>query len=705
MPSQDVAVELFYDSAWHDLVPADDVLADTPITIMRGNSDESPAPRPALVELRLENSDDMYRTGNPESPLYGKAGVNTPLRVSAGGVVRGHVEASSFAAGQSRDFRRYPRRGKAWVDVEAGGILQRVNNWSEQLKSPFRQYNEDVSGLTGYWAMEDARGSTKAFSSVPGAGNSSLLGVSFDSQQRPPGSAPLADVVLRDESFFQFVPGGTNDGWQYSVVTYMTSFGGSFFTPLNLQMQDRSNVSFSIDDSTNQVTTLSTDSSGTTRWTSTNGFDPTYFEGRWVMFVVQCTESGGTVTQDVWWRAIDENTWWNQNGTFSGTTSSLKQSSGSGLPDGSTFGHMIGTTGTVDELTDEARFTAFRGHANETTADRFARLCTLKGIAYTILGTAADSYPMGPQGVDTLAKQFEEIQTTEDGLIFDDIDAVGLVFMLRGARYNQTPALTLNAAGSSHGMPSLPVEVTDDLPVHNVVTAKQRDGGEYTATDSTSPMGTQAPPDGRNEYRQTVDVNVAEEATGLYQQAHWWLGRGTVNLPRYPQVVVNLAALDAATLAQVEAVDVGNVIEIVNYRENTIRLYALGWTETLGRSDAERVIAFTCAPDQQFVVGEWDAADSLWDSRTTTLKTAVNATATSLTFRTVSSKGVWSTTGEPYDVFVSGERITVTSMGAASLVSGAYDQTATVVRSINGIRKSLAAGDPIAVATPGRWAL
>src|SRR6185312_7997974 len=99
----------------------------------------------------------------------------------------------------------------------------------------------------------------------------SLLGVSFDSQQRPPGSAPLADVVLRDESFFQFVPGGTNDGWQYSVVTYMTSFGGSFFTPLNLQMQDRSNVSFSIDDSTNQVTTLSTDSSGTTRWTSTNG--------------------------------------------------------------------------------------------------------------------------------------------------------------------------------------------------------------------------------------------------------------------------------------------------------------------------------------------------------------------------------------------------------------------------------------------------
>jgi hypothetical protein len=64
---------------------------------------------------------------------------------------------------------------------------------------------------------------------------------------------------------------------------------------------------------------------------------------------------------------------------------------------------------------------------------------------------------MGPQGIDTLAKQFEEIQTTEDGLIFDDIDAIGLVFMLRNYRFSQTPALTLNVDDRPSGLPVLPV--------------------------------------------------------------------------------------------------------------------------------------------------------------------------------------------------------------------------------------------------------
>jgi hypothetical protein len=55
--------------------------------------------------------------------------------------------------------------------------------------------------------MEDARGTTKAATPVSGAANTLLLGVSFDSQQRPPGSGPVADVVLQDSSTFKFTGG------------------------------------------------------------------------------------------------------------------------------------------------------------------------------------------------------------------------------------------------------------------------------------------------------------------------------------------------------------------------------------------------------------------------------------------------------------------------------------------------------------------
>lgn len=725
MPSQDVAVELFYDSAWHDLVPDDDVFADG-ITIMRGDSDESPAPRPASVDLRLQNDDDMYRTSNPESPLYGKAGVNTPLRVSVGGTVRGHVEASSYAAGQSGDFRRYPKRGKAWVDVEAGGVLQRVNQWTEPLKSAFRQYNETLSHVIGYWPGEQARGSTQLISTVPGTSSSPVgtasvglpgpfLGMAFDSQHRPLSSAPLMDFDSETAEvgpyFLRNPSASTTAGWQLSWAARYEPLAAGEQQIMNWATRDGSQLTLSLNPTTGNINVFGADSGGGTLFDHTvsySGWDWT----QWTLFSIDFQYAAGTT--DVWvnWANAANTLTGFSHTSYSGEPGYLdwwNMSTFGGVPQGSTVGHIIGvdvsSTGGVD-LFHVDRREAWTGYLNETAADRFARLCTLKGIAYTILGTAADSYPMGPQGVDPLAVQFEEIKTTEDGPIFDDIDAVALVFMLRNYRYNQTPALTLNALGRDHGMPTLPVEVTDDLPVHNVVTAVQRDGGEYTATDSTSSMGTQAPPDGRGEYRQSKDVNVVDEDVDLPQQATWWLRRGTVDLPRFPQVVVNLAALDAAQLSAAESVDVGNVIEIVNYREYTIRLFVLGYTEVIGRSDAQRLITFTCAPDQQFRVGVYDGDDSYdprYDLATCTTSAAYGPTATTLVLTITDTLEAWSQT-QAYDLLISGELIGV-PVGGMAAKSGSSQTLTGAVRSKNGIRKTLPSGSAVRVATPGRWAL
>src|SRR6185369_14234236 len=134
MAKQNLGLELYYSGSWHNLVTSSEVFSGASVTIRRGLGDESGGwPRPAQVTAQLDNSADKYRTTNPESPLYGLAGRNTPMRASVGGTVRAVVEASSWSADQTPDFRDSPRRGKAWVDVTGSGLLQRIGQWTAPI--------------------------------------------------------------------------------------------------------------------------------------------------------------------------------------------------------------------------------------------------------------------------------------------------------------------------------------------------------------------------------------------------------------------------------------------------------------------------------------------------------------------------------------------------------------------------------------------
>lgn len=715
MPKQDIAVELYYDSGWHDLVANDDVLADAPIVITRGDGDESAAPRPASVSLRLANDDDLYRTSNPMSPLYGKAGVNTPLRVSVGGVVRGYALASSWQAAQDANFRQSPRRGRAWVDVQGGGLLQRVNQWTENLRSPFRQYNNTIATSIGYWPGEQERGSTTVVSDVPGVSAPVFQTIAPDSQYRPPSSGPLLDMGDNAEIGAYFVQNGTaasTSGWQMSFAYRLAPLVAGEQDIFDWAASDGTQYGLYLNPTTGKMLIYSSRNGVavlTGAATSYSGYD----WSQWTMFTIDAQYSAGTTTIWVNWVNANGSTSGFMNASFVGVPSSLlwwNASNFAGVPSGSTIGHVIGVpTSSVAgayNLFGLARQSAWFGYVGETAADRFARLCTQLGLSYHIYGTPALSSPMGAQPVDTFAKQLEEIEATEDGRIFDATDAAQIVFRLRNQRVNQTVALSLNADDET-GFTSLPREVTDDLPIHNVVTASQRDGADYTVTDSTSPMGTQDPPNGRGVYKQTVNVNLADPGNELPQQANWWLRRGTVNLPRFPQVTVNLAALDAASITAVERVDVGSVIEIVNFREYTLRLSVIGYTETIGTHS--RAITFTCAPDQQFRSGVYDGSASYvprYDLRSCTLSAAVGPNTTTIALAIVNDE-TWSTTSA-YDLLISGELVGVPAggMSARSGSAGAYAQTITgAVRSKNGIRKTLPAASEVHVATPGRWAL
>lgn len=697
MPKQAVAVELFYNGVWNNLVTTNDVLADTPIVITRGDGAESAAPRPATITLRLNNDDDMFRTSNPMSPLYGKAGVGTPLRVSVAGVVRGYVEASSWEADQSADFRRSPPRGVAWVDVTGGGILQRVNQWTLPVKSPLRLATESVAGLCGYWPMEDKAGTTVATSVVDGTFNSALLGNSFGSQNSPPGGGPAVDVGADNGAVFQCLRGDpqSTNGWQYNYCVYLNTLGTDsaiawgivnvhllngwiMYLHVNGPLQT---AELDVVDPTGSLVATSTVSTAGYQWT-----------GRWLMIQLQTSYSAGTTTVGVYWRAVGEGFWNTMSTTYTGVTSDLNQVGGS-IPEASSYAHVAGTQGLAEMLTSNDRVDAFESYPGERAADRFARLLDEVAIAYTVSAGSAASMPLGPQGIDALPQQLQELRDTEDGLLFDYRTDGRLFFLCRADRLNQTPALTLNALANPTGMPALPAETTDDQTIHNIVTASQRGGGDVTAEDSTSTMSTQPPPAGRGVYQQTVDVNVDDPAGNLPQTANWYLRRGTVDKPRYPQVTVDLSSLSATTIAAVEAVDIGAVIQIVNFREYTVRLFVIGYVETIDTHT--RTITFTCAPDQQFDIGVLDT--NRLQARATTLNADITSTATALTLTMTDPNEVWRPGNNAVPVLIGGELITLGTVAAVS-GTGPWTQAVTgCTRSVNGIVKTHSAGDQVTV--------
>jgi hypothetical protein len=166
-----------------------------------------------------------------------------------------------------------------------------------------------------------------------------------------------------------------------------------------------------------------------------------------------------------------------------------------------------------------------------------------------------------------------------------------------------------------------------------------------------------------------------------------------VNLPRFPQVTINLAALDAVGITEVEAVDVGSVIEIVGYREYTIRLFVIGYTETIGTHS--RTIVFTCAPDQQFVVPVLTAGRL--QAASTTLGGSLAPADTTLVLSTTSAYERWRTGASTAHITAAGEEIALGTIGAVT-GTGPWTQTVTgCTRSVNGIAKSHTTAEPVAV--------
>lgn len=342
------------------------------------------------------------------------------------------------------------------------------------------------------------------------------------------------------------------------------------------------------------------------------------------------------------------------------------------------------------------------GYAGETAAERILRVCDEGNIPVQIIGDPAATTEMGPQASEPRLAQIRDAEGTDFGILTEQRDGNGLLYRTRASQYAQTPAVTADYSARVVAPPLEPTD--DDQTTRNDVTATRRDGGSYQLTLNAGPMSVLEPPAGIGQYADEITVNVQTDAQ-LPGAASWWLALGTLDAARFPSVTFNLAAQeiqsDPALMEAILSLREGDRMLIQNVDEadipDDLDLIVQGSTETITNVTWE--ITFNCAPGQPYKVGKFGTAR--YDHAGSTLNAAVTTTATSLALVTGGSDALWTTqvAAFPFDLDVAGERVTCTAItGAAS------PQTATVVRSVNGVVAAHAAGSVVKLWDTPRFA-
>lgn len=735
----DLVVEIFYSAAWH-VVP---VYTRDSVNITGAVPNFATVSSPATCTLSIQNTSGLYSPLSPTSGLYGLIGQNTPIRVTADSVVvfAGEIETWAQRWAERPDVDK-------WVVVTAYGILRRINKpgaAAPELSALARAYRSTgilAPGLLVYWSLEEGPEADAPASGVTGVApltlrSSVTMGAARDVQNGSYpyavldgslgviGQAAFVDVVLPTSVAGFFAWGATFKGTMprlstAKAVIYQAArvyFATGAIT--DVQVLIYAKWTGSAFDTTNcGVDVILT---GGTPFGSVIGGVGNFnlFDGDAHDIQVRMTQVGADVLGQLY---ID--------GTLADDATSAAKTLGApnllvgpyvstgslgGTATDATdtilaFGHYgINTSASVGTL-----HTAASGHVSEPAATRIQRLFTEDGLPITIDGTAAESELMGPQVPGSLMTLVGHCLEVDQGLLFDTRDSLGVTYRTIKSLYNQSvaAALVFNGGGIRH-----PLEPVDDTAnTVNDVTVQRIQGGQTQVVRQTGVRNVQEPtadPQGVGRYPRRLRLYLAADSqTG--NQASWRVHVGTDPDVRYPSVEIDLSALILAGLsalkAAVSAMGPGDRFTIANLPETAgpdgADQLMLGYVHTIDSHHwTMRLNAFSAAPYEVFelesTVGNRPRISPAIGA--TTVSEVLDTTETGVDIISTTTRFIDSATYPamfPFDWTIGGERMTVTAMSGTGLT-----QTATVVRSVNGIVKTHAIGAPVALFKPAVLAL
>jgi hypothetical protein len=736
----DLVVEIFYSSAWH-VVP---VYTRDQVSITGATPNFGAVSSPASCTLSIQNTSELYSPDNPSSALYGLIGVNTPLRVTADGVVEFDGEIETWA-------QRWEQRTDVdkWVVVTAYGISRRLNRPGVQapelsaLARAYRSTGTMAAGLLAYWSLEDEVDADAPASGVTGLGPLTLrtgvtMGASRDQQN---GSLPYAvldgsvataltaafvDVTLPTSTAGFFAFGATFKGTmpRPSVAKAVIYQGARVYFATGAITDAQINIYAKWTGTAFDTTNCGVDIvlTGGTSFGSVIGGVGTFnlFDGLAHDIQVRIRQSGADVIGELWIDGILADDATSTTKTLGAPNLLVGPYVSIGALGGTTvdaidttlgFGHFaINTSSSVGTLHDAAT-----GHVGETAADRIERVFTEDGIPITIVGTAAESELMGPQVPASLLSIVGNCVEVDQGLLYDTRDSLGITYRTIGDLYNQAVALPLVMNAGGHvAHPLYPV--TDTQNTLNDATVERFQGGKSRVQQLTGPRNVSEPtvdPQGVGRYPRRFRLYLAADSqTG--SQAGWRVHVGTSTDARYPSIRLDLSAMALAGLTALKAaaatLDPGDRLTIANLPAtagpDAADQLMLGYTHEIGpHSWVMTLNAGAASPYEVFEL------ESTTGNRgrispapgKTTVNEALDTTETGVDIVSVTQRFIDSATYPtmfPFDVIIGGERMTVTAITGTGLT-----QTMTVVRSVNGIVKAHSAGAAVALFRPAVLAL
>lgn len=651
--------------------------AQRPVTISVGRQSEDGSGGPASCSLDVRNEDGALTADNPLGPWYQDLGEGTPLRVRRGNDVRflGHLSELPTTWLNRVQNSRVPIRGD--------GVFRRLGQAGETLQSALARHVPTAPDVIAYWPMEDARGSIQAASPLIGVPPLRAFGdVEFASVDGPPGSSPLP-AFGPGASFSGAIPDPvTLDDWRMDWVFQMDTTVEAPRTVGRIVVRTGLEYTARIDQDDLHLIVRS--DQGTSLLDETQPRHPLLI-GRPVRMTLIAEDDGSdidlTLTASVGGTVIN-----NITTTLSNRAVSRPARVWMGALADDVSSRMIGHITVSKSAADPwlaGGLSAAEGFTGETAADRIERLCGEESIPAVIVGDNADTQPMGPQRPGGIMDVLRECERT-DGGILDDQSAV-IWYRTRADLYNQDPAWTLDFCD----LGGAPRGTRDDQQLHNDVTASQPGGssGRYV---------NEAHRQRRGHHEGSISVN-PQLALLLETLASWQVHLGTVEGQRWPVIPITINSERQHLESPWHGLRLGDRLVITHDVPQLpgvpVDLMVVGWTEEIHSRRVE--ITLNCVPYAPWRVmdlGE-DALAWLHPNNHTLDGPVGDDPDTDTTFDVAVTGLGWTTDDADYprDITIGGEVMTVVGVGALSSGTQEFE----VVRGVNGIVKSHAAGSPV----------
>lgn len=616
-------------------------------------------------------------------------------------------ERHILAVGEIAEFPvSWGRTGKpsVFTNITANGVSRRLGQGEEPVQSPIYRAitGAENPALVAYWPMEDGAGSSRFGSAVGGldawwAGTPSLATYTGLGGSKP--LPTLGTTRIRGRVARTSVNAtGLQVRWVMNVPS-----GGPTWDPIEIYLTggNLNMVRLRYDQPGGGMTLRGYSEMTDTGRIEVPGGGGFTFDAndKDVRVGVELAQSGSNVT----WRILmnEENkSAVVGSGTFTGVTlfsiTDVLVNSAQVDTQGVAFGHLTIEKG-LSSIYDVPG-NVLGGYQGETGEARLRRLVAERGIPIVMTGSSAYTSPMGPQGVTTWLDAARAVEAADGGILYDNpTRGEGVGFQYRTLQSMMDQPATIIDYEDNLIIPFEPVD--DDAMTRNRITRSKVGGSPYTAVQTTGPLSTLPAPVGAGIYEDAQEFNWATDDQAV-RAAQWGLHIGTWDDTRYPTIGVDLAHprfLNDPVLTRdllvltigdrlviknppswLPPFDVDVIVTGVNYNVTPHHLF----------------ITWTCIPARPYRVAYFNK-DHRYSGEGTTLTSSVTTTGTALAL-TLPTGVTWTSADGSYDIVVGGEVMTVTSVTGGNAM--------TVVRSVNGVVKSHAAGEAVSLASPSFYA-